>query len=183
VDDPAIVMDAAASFLAFRPRTVEETRRSLRHLGYRSTLVDRALGRLTELGYLDDAAYARAFVEARDRSRPRGELALRRELMRHGVSGEVIDAVLGARRLEAEGPVGDAGEPSKGSADLAAARRLLERRRASLEREPDRRRRRQRAYAILARNGFDPETCALAVSDAVGRAADPEDEADQADEP
>ena len=38
--------------------------------------------------------------------------------------------------------------------------RLLERRASQLGRVPDPRVRRQRAYALLARNGFDPAVCA-----------------------
>ena len=40
-----------------------------------------------------------------------------------------------------------------------AARRLLDRNERALGRVADPRQRRQRAYALLARNGFDPETC------------------------
>ena len=45
------------------------------------------------------------------------------------------------------------------SADHAAAERLLARNGRSLSRVADPRQRRQRAYALLARNGFDPEVC------------------------
>ncbi len=34
IEDPAVVLEAAAAFLAVRPRSVDETRRRLRHLGY-----------------------------------------------------------------------------------------------------------------------------------------------------
>ena len=54
--------------------------------------------------------------------------------------------------------------------DLVAAAALLSRKRASIEREPDLRRRRQKAYALLARNGFDPDTCRLAVNAEVAAA-------------
>jgi SOS response regulatory protein OraA/RecX len=43
---------------------------------------------------------------------------------------------------------------------VVAARRLLERRGAGLRREPDARRRRHKAYALLARHGFSPDVCA-----------------------
>jgi hypothetical protein len=43
------------------------------------------------------------------------------------------------------------------SPDQAAAERLLAM--PSLARVADPRQRRQRAYALLARNGFDPEVC------------------------
>ena len=44
-------------------------------------------------------------------------------------------------------------------ADEAAAYRLIERRQRDLDRIDDPRRRRERAYALLARNGFDPGVC------------------------
>ncbi len=152
IDDPAVVMEAAAAFLAVRPRSIEETRRRLRHLGYRHALVDQVVVRLVEMGYLDDESFARTWVESRDRARPRGENALRRELALKGVPREIVDEVLTER---ADGMAHDVDPP-----DVAAARRLLERRRAALEREPDPRRRRQKAYALLARNGFDPSITA-----------------------
>ena len=150
LEDPAPVMEAAAAFLAVRPRSVGETRRRLRHLGYPEPLVETVVDRLVEMEYLDDEAFARAWVESRDRARPRGEGALRRELALKGVARETVDAVLGERAGEGNDATG---------IDAVAAARLLERRRASLEREPDPQRRRQRAYALLARNGFDPQVC------------------------
>ena len=72
---------------------------------------------------LDDAAFGAAWLESRDRARPRGERAL----------------------------------------DRGAAERVLARHGPTLARVADLRVRRQRAYALLARNGFDPETCAVAV--------------------
>jgi hypothetical protein len=54
---------------------------------------------------------------------------------------------------------GPPGADEGGTADALAARRLLERRGRGLLREADLRRRRQRAYALLARSGFDPGTC------------------------
>src|SRR5512146_1728847 len=85
VDDPAEVVDAAARFLEARPRSVAEVRRRLLTAGYRAPLVDAAIERLTGLRYLDDEAFARAWVESRARARPRGEIALRRELRLTGV--------------------------------------------------------------------------------------------------
>jgi regulatory protein len=149
--DPAPVMDAAAAFLGVRPRSVEETRRRLVHLGYPAALVDEVVNRLIEMSYLDDAQFAEAWVESRDRARPRGETALRRELALKGVPRAVVDDVLSARG-------------QSGDANRDAAQALLTRKRSALERELDPARRRQKAYALLARNGFDPETCRDAAS-------------------
>jgi regulatory protein len=146
--DAGPVMDAAAAFLAVRPRSTVETRRRLLQLGYPETLVTSVLAQLVDLRYLDDAEFARLWVESRDRARPRGENALRRELALKGVPREIVDQVLEARGA------GAVLEP-----DAAGARLLLERKAAQLERELDPRRRRQKAYALLARHGFDPDTC------------------------
>jgi regulatory protein len=157
--DPGPVMQAAAVFLAVRPRSVAETKRRLRQHGYPEELVERVVAQLIELEYLDDATFARSWVESRDRARPRGENALRRELALKGVSRDVVDDVLAERSQAAPGDEG---------ADMSGAIRLLERRRSALEREPDPTRRRQKAYALLARNGFNPEVCREAASTLFG---------------
>jgi regulatory protein len=172
IDDPATVLDAAARFLEVRPRSVEEVRRRLREAGYRPDLVEGAVDRMTALGYLDDAAFARSWVESRDRARPRGARALRDELRRKGVAAADIEAALVAREAVARGA--DEEDAAAGSADGAraasrasdedAAARLLARRGAAIRREPDPRRRRAKAYALLARNGFDPDVCATAAA-------------------
>ncbi len=97
IEDAGVVLEAAAAFLAVRPRSVDETRRRLRHLGYPVHLIDVVIDRLLAFGYLDDASFARAWVESRDRARPRGESALRRELMLKGIDREVISEVLSER--------------------------------------------------------------------------------------
>jgi regulatory protein len=162
VDDPAVVLEAAARFLESRSRSVAEVRRRLGGAGYRADLVDGAIARMTELGMLDDAVFARAWVESRDRARPRGERAIREELRLKGIDRETIEAVLGERRdrtLAANGERAEDGDGEAASADRTAAERLLAKHARALTRVADPRRRRQRAYALLARHGFDPETC------------------------
>jgi regulatory protein len=171
VTDSDVVMEAATAFLAVRPRSVSEVRRRLRYLGYQATLTDGVVDRLVELGYLDDHAFATAWVESRDRARPRGTLALRRELALKGIDRAVAEGVLAERtavateRTTAEEQ--DEGRPRLGrptdAADLQAAAHLLRRRAGSFAREPDPRRRQQRAYALLARHGFTPDVCRQAV--------------------
>jgi regulatory protein len=162
VDDPAVVLEAAARFLEVRSRSVAEVRRRLAQAGYRAELVEGAIERMTDLGMLDDETFARAWVESRDRARPRGQRAIREELRLKGVDRASIDLVLAERREAAAGDdaekQGIDGAPAS-SADRIAAERLLVKHRRSLERVVDPRQRRQRAYGLLARNGFDPETC------------------------
>ncbi|HEX5823797.1 MAG TPA: regulatory protein RecX [Candidatus Limnocylindrales bacterium] len=171
VDDPAVVLEAAARFLEVRARSVAEVRRRLGQAGYRSDLVEAAIQRMTDLGMLDDATFARAWIESRDRARPRGEIALRRELALKGVERAIVDGLLEERRDGGDGGATD------GGVDLAAAQRLLARHERALAREADPRSRRRRAYALLARNGFDPATCSAASADLVRANADAQDDA------
>jgi regulatory protein len=149
IDDPDVVLNAAARFLEVRPRSVDEVRRHLTQAGYRAEHVERALSRLTELGVLDDEAFARLWVESRDRARPRSENALRRELALKGIDRELAAQVLDAETADGERP-----DP-----DNSAADRLLRKHARTLARVAEPRERRQRAYSLLARNGFDPEVC------------------------
>jgi regulatory protein len=156
VDDPQVVLDAAGRFLEARSRSVGEVRRRLGTAGYRPELVEGAITKLLEFGVLDDEAFARAWVESRDRARPRGERAIREELRLKGIDRGVADLVLAERRDAAAEPDADG---TSATPDRVAAERLLAKHRRALERVADPRQRRQRAYALLARNGFDPETC------------------------
>jgi regulatory protein len=145
------VLAAAVRFLESRQRSIREVRRRLGQAGYPAPLIDAAVERLEELGVLDDEAFARAWVESRDRARPRGERALRSELALKGVAREIVDRVLADRRPADDGTGGDL------ATEDAAAERLLERHARNLARVTDPRVRRQRAYALLARSGFDPD--------------------------
>jgi regulatory protein len=155
------VMEAAAAFLSMRPRSIAETRGRLRYLGYPGSLVEGVVERLVSLAYLDDGAFARWWVESRDRARPRGVLALRRELQQKGVSRDVIDEVLTDRAASHAGLDRGLGPLGDETADVEAARRLVARRGASLRRVSDPRRQRQKAYALLARHGFTPDVCRI----------------------
>jgi regulatory protein len=164
--DPEIVLNAAARFLEARSRSVAEVRRHLGAAAFQPSLVEGAIARLLEMGMLDDHVFATAWVESRDRARPRGQGALKRELALKGVDRETVAAVLGERNAAAHDH-GDDGDPDglgrfgggAAGADEAAAERLLSKSRSALLRVQDERARRQRAYALLARKGFDPEIC------------------------
>jgi hypothetical protein len=93
-----------------------------------------------------------------------------------GIDREVMDVVLAERQERAQ----ELSEPVDGvgvGPERAAAERLVERSRRALERVTDLRQRRQRTYALLARSGFDPETCRdVAGAFIVGSAVLPADE-------
>ena len=107
---PPEPFEAVVRLLAFRPHSRLELRRKLRMKGCEAGPVEAALDRAAELGYLDDAAYARSVVRLRSGSR--GRAAIGAELAARGVSRELAGEVLGELDPEAQ---------------LAAAVRLLER--------------------------------------------------------
>lgn len=82
-------IEAALRLLAMQQRSEKDLRDRLKRRGLRQAAVDAAVTRMQELGYLNDAAYARSYVEARQASTPRSRRALSFELSRHGVDREL----------------------------------------------------------------------------------------------
>jgi regulatory protein len=84
----------ALNFLSFRPRSARELRDYLRRRKTEPEVIDAALERLERNGFLDDAEFARFWVENRQSFRPRGTRALKAELRLKGVDTEVIEGAL-----------------------------------------------------------------------------------------
>lgn len=130
---------AAVRYLATRPRTVAEISRHLRSKQFNDVAIVGAIDRLRAQRYVDDEAFARWWLEQRERFRPRGDRALRSELLQKGVARDVIETVLGERAPDAE---------------VEQARKALSRPLTRWEAlEPAERKRKIHAY--LAQRGFD----------------------------
>lgn len=82
---------SAIHFLGFRPRSVAEVRDNLRNKGFDEAVIEQAVERLQELELLNDAEFARYWVEQRETFKPRSQMVLRRELQQKGVGREIID--------------------------------------------------------------------------------------------
>jgi regulatory protein len=83
--------NSALDYLSYRPRSREEV---VRHLQRRNTpepQIEAVAARLQEACLLDDEAFARFWVENRERFRPRGLAALRYELRSKGVADDAIE--------------------------------------------------------------------------------------------
>ena len=92
-------LHAALRFLEARPRSTSEIRERLRRKDFAGETIEAAIERLAALGMIDDAAFARAWVENRQASRPRGVGALRDELRRKGIDRALAEAVLSDEAL------------------------------------------------------------------------------------
>lgn len=92
--DSSSALDAALRLLALRPRTQRELRQRLGRRGFDVEAIGGALRRLTELGIVDDTAFARFWVDQRAAFRPMGHRRLRSELQSKGVAPDVIASVV-----------------------------------------------------------------------------------------
>lgn len=93
-DGVARAFEQAVRFLATRPRSMYEIRRKLHEKQTPAPTIDTVIERLVALGYVDDLAFARAWVENRQAFRPRSTAALRAELKTKGIEEAVIRQVL-----------------------------------------------------------------------------------------
>jgi len=137
--------DSALGFLSYRPRSEAEIRRNLERKRIPPERIDDALARLRRAGLVDDAAFARYWIENRDAFSPRGGRALRAELRTKGIGDEEARAALEDGRDEAAGA-------------YAAGRR-----KARQLKGLDRRTFRQRLGAFLARRGFSYDSISQVV--------------------
>ena len=151
--DDARALEVAVAFLGTRPRTRWELERRLRRAGADDAVVRATTERLADLGYLDDAAFARWWGEQRDRHAPRGLRMIEAELRQHGVPREVIEAYRAEHDAPDRAPE-DAGLPGT-ETDRAA--QALERhlRGRPLPTDP---KAIHRVGTYLMRRGFDADT-------------------------
>ena len=88
------VVDSAAHFMSFRPRSIQEVRQNLAEKEHPAEVIEAAINRLTAMGYLDDEAFAGFWVQNRGEFKPLSHRALRQELRQKGVADEIITTVL-----------------------------------------------------------------------------------------
>jgi regulatory protein len=125
--------------LELRSHARSDLGRRLLRKGHPRQAVEAALERATGLGLLDDAAYARGYVQTRA-ARGRGPSRLIRDLLSMGVQRSLID-----RALEAEWPEGS---------DRSSVPLVLATKRAAQLGPLPRQAKRRRVLAYLARRGF-----------------------------
>lgn len=86
--------EVALRFIEYRPRSTTETRQHLLKKDYPEDVVERVIERLTAVELLNDAAFARYWVEQRQTFKPRSQLAIQQELRQKGLDRQTIDAAL-----------------------------------------------------------------------------------------
>lgn len=143
---------------AARPRAGLAT--ALRQRGIPDDVANRVLDRFEEVGLIDDAAYAEAFVAAKHRERALGVSALRMELRRKGVAEQTVDAAVGvldqdAERHRAQALISRRVDAAMSNGPVAARRRLV---------------------ALLARRGYSAELACQVVDAALADYGEEQDD-------
>jgi regulatory protein len=140
-----IAMKSALRLLAYTPRSEHELRDRLGKKGIAAEVCNATIGRLREVGLVNDAEYARSFVESRDRRSPRGRRLVAAELRSKGVDVNLAD--------ESASTVIDADAAYRAGARRARALSKL-----------DHQSFRRRLGNFLLQRGFDFETSSRTVS-------------------
>lgn len=93
-DENEVLLQKAINFISYRPRSERETRLRLRKYGCESEQEDNIITRLNSSKLLNDVNFAKLWVENRSEFRPRSKYLLRIELLKKGVSNEIIEDTL-----------------------------------------------------------------------------------------
>src|ERR1700724_2226102 len=131
VGDPeAQARQISLRLLTIAPRTRAQLAQALHRSGVPDEAAETVLSRFADVGLIDDAAFARAWVESRHYSRGLSRRSLSAELRRQGVQSEEIreavdtldpeQEVATARRLVEQKMAGTRGQPSEARAGRAA---------------------------------------------------------------
>src|SRR4051794_39408747 len=151
--------------LAVRPRTRAELAKALARREISDEVIAEVLDRYDEVGIIDDAAFARAWVSSRHHGRGLARRALANELRQRGVDAEVASEAL---------------ETLDDDAEAAAARALVDHKLCSARGTPEQVFR--RLVGMLARKGYPARAAISAVKDALAaRDAEAAEFADQLD--
>jgi regulatory protein len=124
--------------LASGPRTRAELAGALRRRRVREDVAESVLGRFAEVGLIDDAAFARAWVESRHHGRGLARRALAAELKQRGIAVDEVREAIASLAPDDE---------------IETARRLVVRRVAATRGVPAPARFRQ-LVSMLARKGY-----------------------------
>jgi regulatory protein len=81
----------AARFLSYRPRSESEMRQRLTRHGYDAETIEKTLVRYRDSGLVDDAAFARFWVENRNTFSPRSKRLAKMELQKKGLQTRIIE--------------------------------------------------------------------------------------------
>jgi regulatory protein len=84
----------AYRLLHYRNRAIKELKDRLLKIGFDTVLVEEVIGEMVEDNTLDDENFAETFIADYTKIRTKGNVFIRHELTRKGVSGDVVERLL-----------------------------------------------------------------------------------------
>lgn len=152
-DDRAKAKESALRLLAVRARSEGELKDRLRRKGFDEELTAGVVLALSEVGLVDDEAFARAWADERVRLRPVGPRRLAQELV-----AKKIGRDLAARVVD---------ETFREHSELELARRVLQKK-TRVSGGGDARKHRARLHSFLIRRGFSYEVASAVLKEIEG---------------
>ncbi|WP_406281735.1 regulatory protein RecX [Embleya sp. NBC_00896] len=162
-DPEATARAICLRLLTGRARTRSQLADALRRREVPDDVAEHVLGRFTDVGLIDDTAFADAWVNTRHTGKGLAGRALARELRQRGVDAVVVDEAVA--RLDPE-------------QELETARALVARRLPGT-RGLDRDKRIRRLAGMLARKGYGEGLAVRVVRDALAQEAESDTEGDE----
>jgi regulatory protein len=86
--------NTAARFLSYRPRSESEIKQRLARHGYDAQTIEKTIERYREMGLVDDAAFARFWIENRNTFSPRSRRLAKMELKKKGLQPGIIEEAI-----------------------------------------------------------------------------------------
>jgi regulatory protein len=150
-DPKAVARAIVLRQLGMAPRSRAQLEKKLRERGCDDDVARRVLDRMTEVGLVDDEAYAEMLVRSKQASRGLARRALAHELRKHGINEDLAE--------EALGEVGSAQERAKAEELVAKKLRTMHGLPADVQA--------RRLAGMLARKGYPGDIAWPVVRDAV----------------
>lgn len=145
------LMERMYRLFSIRQRSEKEIREYLKNLSFKRKISDKEkiseqamellIKKLKQKGLINDKEFAKAWVEARRRSKKKGKIVLKQELFQKGINREIIEEVISGGSVEDEEKL---------------ALQALEKKSRSLEKLTPLEFR-KKAYEFLLRRGFEYE--------------------------
>lgn len=153
MDDYQKFYDKALRFLSFRPRSEKEVKDNLVKKKAPQEIINQIISKLKEQKFVNDEEFTEWWIEQRSTFKPRSARLVRFELLRKGISKELIDSVSEDSEV-------------KTTSDLEQAKQLVAKKIPKLEKF-SKEEQYQKLLRHLSSRGFDYSTSKEAIDDII----------------
>lgn len=91
------LMERMYRLWSFRPRSERESRDYLKNLSFSQLIINTTIELMKKKQLINDEQFAKDWVNARRKSRQKGKIAIKQELMQKGIAREIIEEVISSQ--------------------------------------------------------------------------------------